>query len=89
MYSLSVFLVGSIGDGAGIDDDDVGLFTLFGTLVSFRDERGHEGATLREVQLTSECDDTYLHIKGVQKYTFFWTYQNIFVLLQQNAFECT
>ena len=31
MYGLSVFVVCVVGYGAGVDDADVGFFTLFGT----------------------------------------------------------
>jgi hypothetical protein len=30
VYGLSIFVVGIVGDGTGVDDADVGFFALFG-----------------------------------------------------------
>jgi hypothetical protein len=34
VYGLSIFVVGVVGYGAGIDDADVGFFALFGAGVA-------------------------------------------------------
>ena len=53
MNRLSVFMIGSIGHGAGVDDTDVRRFALFGTRMSSRYQGFAQRTRLCKIQLAA------------------------------------
>lgn len=52
-------LLGGVDEGAGVDDDDVGVFGVSGEFVSFRDEIAHHDFGVDEILGAAETNKTY------------------------------
>ena len=53
VYGLSVLMVRGVGDGAGVDDDEVRLFTGLDACVSLAEQLVHERTGLGEVKFAA------------------------------------
>ena len=61
VYRLSVLMVSRIGHGAGVNNDDICLFTCFDPSVSLAEQLVHDGTGLGKVEFAAERMCRYPH----------------------------
>lgn len=55
MDGLAAFLVALVGDGAGVDNEDIGAFAAFGYFVAVGLESRCQSVSLKQVDATAQC----------------------------------
>ena len=61
MDGLAAFLVALVGDGAGVDNEDIGAFTAFGNFVAVGLESRCQSVSLKQVDTTAQCLECNFH----------------------------